>query len=160
MEGNVEGHQRCCVGACNNDIRYPGRITKRGDVATMDWFQLPPEETTRESWIRAIRKGRKHFFPNGKTPYYVCSNHFISGEPTDDDLHPVYFLTPTDMAASTPQRKFKRPPPRKRIMETSHENTIVPTLPDDQPEDLPSSQSIKIAMEPISVRILPCLTTF
>ena len=71
----------------------------------------------------------------------------ISGEPTDDDLHPVYFLTPTDMAASTPQRKFKRPPPRKRILETSHRNTIVPTLPDDQPDDLPSTQSVKIAME-------------
>ena len=60
---NMVGHIRCCVGPCDNDARSPSNHVKRGSVTNLEWFRIPAETPSRDIWIRAVRKGKAHFYP-------------------------------------------------------------------------------------------------
>ena len=39
---------RCCVGGCNKDRRYPHNVTKRGYVGIMKWHRFKSDPAKRE----------------------------------------------------------------------------------------------------------------
>ena len=106
-------HDRCVVGSCDNDKRFPEKYVIHSNVKeklVMHKFPSDPEKRT--AWTNQILKGRKDFMP-GKYSY-VCSIHFIDGKPTQENPVPTLFLTATMNCAETPKKK-SREPPRKRI---------------------------------------------
>ena len=87
-------HDRCCVGPCDNDKRYPEDVIKRNNVrGKLKWHKFPAlsNPTIRKEWETMIQKGRKGFSSGNWT--YVCSNHFIDGAPTRENPRPSLFLT-------------------------------------------------------------------
>ena len=86
-------HDRCCVGGCNNDKRYPGKYVVRSHVSDLKFHRFTKIEEKRVIWINTINKGLDNFNPGNET--FVCSNHFVDGKPTSQNPHPTIFLTPS-----------------------------------------------------------------
>ena len=106
------GHDRCVVGICDNDKRYPERFIKHSHVTgKLVFHKLPADLEKRQAWINAVAKGRKDF--HVPKHLFVCSNHFIAGKPTKNNPNPTLFLTVTMNIQGTPQKKVLRPPPKK-----------------------------------------------
>ena len=100
--------KRCAVIFCNNDSRYLDKLVLRGSVREMKWHCFPRGKNKlklREEWIRAVSKGRKNFAPGEKGNHHVCSNHFIDGEPSDENPIPTRFLTKSEYECPTPGKK-------------------------------------------------------
>ena len=78
-------NDRCVVGICNNDKRYPERYRIHSNVTSgkLCFHKLPADERTKKSWIHAVSKGRKHFVV--PKHFKVCSNHFFDGFIISDD---------------------------------------------------------------------------
>ena len=56
----VMGKDRCVVGICDNDKRYPDRFTKYSNVTEkLTNHKLPADPRKGEAWIHAVRKGEK-----------------------------------------------------------------------------------------------------
>ena len=124
-------HDRCCVGACNNDKRYRNSVVKRSHVKELKWHKVPSNPTKKSAWIKLIGKGRACFSPGNWT--YVCSNHFIDGEPTTENPNPALFLTQSEVSQSTPKKRIpirqRNPAPEEPKPSTS--NVEVVPLDDD-----------------------------
>ena len=103
-------NDRCVVGICNNDKRYPERYRIHSNVTSgkLCFHKLPADERTKKSWIHAVSKGRKHFVV--PKHFKVCSNHFFDGLPTYENPNPTLFLTHTMNVQCTPEKKKSRPP--------------------------------------------------
>lgn len=86
-------HDRCCVGGCNNDKRYPNKYVKRSHVQELKFHRFTSVEDKRKIWIKNISKGLVNFNPGKET--FICSNHFVDGQPTNENPHPTLFLTPS-----------------------------------------------------------------
>ena len=54
-------HDRCSVGGCSNDKRYPDKYVKRGHVEKLIFHRFPVDPVKKEKWVIAVQKGRKHF---------------------------------------------------------------------------------------------------
>ncbi|XP_065677311.1 uncharacterized protein LOC136092719 [Hydra vulgaris] len=107
-------NDRCVVGICNNNKRYPERYEIHSNVklGKLCFHKLPVDGKTRKSWIHAVSKGRKHFvIPKH---FKICSNHFVDGMPTYENPKPTLFLTYTINVQCTPEKKQSRPPPKIR----------------------------------------------
>ena len=105
-------HDRCCVGVCDNDERFPETFISHSNVkGKLVMHKFPVDPQNRAAWTHQISKGRKDFAPGTCT--YVCSNHFVDGKPTTENPTPTLFLTVTMNCAATPTKK-SRPMPRKR----------------------------------------------
>lgn len=98
-------HDRCCIGSCNNDKRYPDLVVKRGHVAVLKWHRFAAVPTKRLQWIKLVSHGRKNLTP-GKW-IYICSNHFIDGKPTNEHPNPTLFLNPSAQVCSSPVKRRK-----------------------------------------------------
>eukprot|EP00795_Rhopilema_esculentum_P017082 gene17082-8599_t len=70
-------NDRCCVGSCDNDTRYPDKLVKRNHVEKLRWHRFTEDPGKWKQWISLISKGRADFNPGPWT--YVCSNHFVDG---------------------------------------------------------------------------------
>ncbi|XP_047124247.1 uncharacterized protein LOC124806968 [Hydra vulgaris] len=107
-------NDRCVVGICNNDKRYPERYEIHSNVKSgkLCFHKLPVDGKTRKSWIHAVSKGRKHFVVSKH--FKICSNHFVDGMPTYENPNPTLFLTYTMNVQCTPEKKQSRPPPKIR----------------------------------------------
>ena len=95
-------HDRCCVGPCDND-KYLTKLVKRGNIKTLKWHRLPIDPDKRKEWEAMIQKGRQDFVPGSWS--YVCSNHFVDGEPTRENPRPTLYLTASEMLQSTPRKR-------------------------------------------------------
>lgn len=75
-------HDRCCVGCCDNDKRYPDRYIIHSNVKErkLVFHKFPVDPNVRKQWTKQVLRGRKDWSPGNYT--YVCSNHFIDGKPT------------------------------------------------------------------------------
>ena len=106
-------HTRCIVGVCDNDKRYPERMVKHSNVTgEIVMHKLPNDKVKRKAWINQVKKGRKNFeIPKN---FFVCSNHFVDGEPTPLNPNPTLFLTLSTNNISTPKKR-KLPYPRKKL---------------------------------------------
>ena len=97
-------HDRCCVGPCNNDKRYPCNLIKRGNVeGVLTWHKFPTDFAMKTQWEQMIRKGREEF--SAGTWTYVCSNHFVDGAPTEKNPLPTLFLSPSENSKMTPRKR-------------------------------------------------------
>ena len=98
------GHDRCCVGTCDNDRRYPDKLIDRrypdklivsSNVTSVMWHKFPKEDIKRKRWVKLISKGRADFEPVNCSR--VCSVHFPDGKPTTSlNPDPTLFLTIQD----------------------------------------------------------------
>ena len=54
-------HDRCIVGCCDNDKRYPERMIVHSNVkdGKIVFHNLPVNEERRKAWIHAVSKGRE-----------------------------------------------------------------------------------------------------
>ena len=88
------GKNRCCVGTCDNDQRYPSLSVIKPHVQSLKWHRFPTDPKKIIEWTKAISKGRKDFKPGKYT--YVCSNHFIGDNPNNESGYgpPKLYLTP------------------------------------------------------------------
>ena len=107
-------NNRCAVGCCDNDKRYPDRMIIHSNVASrkLIFHEIPVNEERRKAWIHAVSKGREAFDPPKN--FKVCSNHFIDGKPTQSNPGPILFLTISTNTLPTPSKK--RPPPKPRLL--------------------------------------------
>ena len=108
----MEKNNRCCVGPCDNDKRYPDKIKKRSHVEAMKWHRFPKSEARRQEWVARISKGGENFHSGKWT--YVCLNCFRDGEPSTRYLNLSLFLTRHNEMQAAPK---KRRSPAKRKTE-------------------------------------------
>jgi len=104
------GHDRCTIGVCINDKRYPERYETHSNVkGTIKMHKLPIEENRRRIWIQSILKSKVK--PNTVLPKncFVCSIHFFDGEPTKENPNPTLFLTPEMNCQKTPEERPTTP---------------------------------------------------
>ena len=115
-------HNRCCVGPCDNDKRYKEKFVIHSNVKTgkIRFHIFPADKKKRALWTAQVLLGRKDWSP-GKFAY-VCSNHFVDGEPTKENPVPTLFMKgPPD--AKTPTKRLRKPPAKRRIMCVENENS-------------------------------------
>lgn len=109
--------KRCAWGTCNSDSRYKDKEYMR-DVTF--WPIPKPKTRLRETlvWVKACN--RKNFtVKNVNKHAYVCSKHFVEGQPTEKYPYPV-------IAGSSSQGKPLRKPPTKKA--NNHETTTTTKL--------------------------------
>ena len=97
-------NNRCCVGGCDNDQRYPERVVKRSHVSKMVWHLWPKDKALSERWKKRVAKGRENFEPG--LYMSVCSNHFVDGKRTASNPVPTLFMTAFEQ--QTPSSKKRR----------------------------------------------------
>ena len=109
-------NNRCCVGTCDNDQRYLSRLVIKPHVKSMKWHRFPTNPTKIIEWTKAVSKGRENFQPGKYT--YVCSNHFVGGDPNNQSGYgpPTLYLTPIDERQIVSQT---RPAPKLRLSSVS-----------------------------------------
>ena len=65
-------NNRCCVGSCDNDKRYPDKIVNKGYVEKLRWDRFTEDPGKQKQWASLISKGGTDFNPGSWT--YACSN--------------------------------------------------------------------------------------
>jgi hypothetical protein len=70
------GGDRCSVGVCNNDRRYPEKIIVRSHVSNFQFHSLPKDQKLRQIW-----HGRQKYVEGAYVKIYsnlfgVLSQHF------------------------------------------------------------------------------------
>ena len=98
---------RCCVGGCDNDNRYPEKMEKRSHVKELLLHKFTTVSWKRVEWIKLISKGRENFAP-GTHGTFVCSNHFPDGKPTIENPHPTLYLKPSEHTLKSPVKKRRK----------------------------------------------------
>jgi hypothetical protein len=98
------GGDRCNIGVCNNDRRYPEKILVRSHVSNFQFHGLPKDQKLRKIWHDKIRQGRQNYIESACIK--ICSNHFEDGERTFGVLSQHFFLTKSDV--NTQQSPHKR----------------------------------------------------
>ena len=84
------GGDRCCIGVCNNDRRYPENIFVRLHVSNFQFHGLPKDKKLRQIWHDKIRQGRQNYIESAYVK--ICSNHFEDGECTFRCSVPTLFF--------------------------------------------------------------------
>ena len=85
----------CCAVGCTNRF-------KKG--SSIHFYRFPDNLDRRAKWIAAVR--RNHWAPNEHS--WLCSEHFVSGEKSNDPLSPDYILTIFKHVSSPAKRKNRR----------------------------------------------------
>jgi hypothetical protein len=86
---------KCCVGGCDNDRRYPGKYHVHSHVQKLGFHKPSNSEDAIKAWCIQVQKGRKDFkIGKSRESVIVCSNHFVDGKPTRSNPIPTLFLTP------------------------------------------------------------------
>jgi hypothetical protein len=130
------GGDRCCVGGCNNDRRYPERQKKRSHVSVLRFHSVPANEAMRDKWEEQVAKGRDNF-TLGKS-MKVCSNHFIEAEPTYAHRYPTLYLTESDSIHKSPvKRRMITKTPIAKKMKSATSSATSPSVPPTAAEDGP-----------------------
>ena len=93
------GGDRCSVGVCNNDRRYPEKIIVRSHVSNFQFHGLPKDQKLRQNC-----HGRQNYVESAYVK--ICSNHFEDGERTFRCSVRTLLLTKSDV--KTQQSPHKR----------------------------------------------------
>ena len=96
-------NDRCCVGSCNNDKRYPNSLQKRSHVDVLHWHRFTSDPVKHEQWIKLIGSDRVKFEP--RKWVYVCCDHFVDGETTLANPNPTLYLRQTDRQKKSPSKR-------------------------------------------------------
>ena len=109
-------HDRCCVGGCNNDRRYPDRYVIRSHVKDLQFHKVPTDAVKKQIWEKQISKGREDFKIGSSMK--ICSNHFVDAQPTHSNPNPTLYLVISDTKKKSPVKRKARtkinPTPDKR----------------------------------------------
>jgi hypothetical protein len=89
------GGDRCSVGVCNNDRRYPEKILVRSHVSNFQFHGSPKAQKLRQIGHDKIRQGRQNYIES--TYVKICSNHFEDGERTFRCSVPTLLKTKSDV---------------------------------------------------------------
>ena len=76
---------RCCVGICNNDRSYPGKLEIKSHVQILKWHRFPKDKAKHKWWQTLVNKGRKMYQMNLA---YVPI--IVDGKPTENHPNPYY----------------------------------------------------------------------
>jgi hypothetical protein len=100
---------KCCVGGCDNDRRYPGKYYVHSHVEKLGFHKPANSEDAIRTWCIQVQKGRKDFkIGRSRESVIVCSNHFVDGRPTKSNPIPTLFLTPFEHStAKSPKKRRK-----------------------------------------------------
>nr|XP_018666905.1 uncharacterized protein LOC108949341 [Ciona intestinalis] len=107
----------CSWGTCNSDSKY-GAASKnpRINMVGVRFFPIPKPKTQLEKckiWIKAC--GRQNFgIENVTKNSYVCSKHFVSGEPSSKYPNPISALSNDHAQANNFLKRPCRPSPKQR----------------------------------------------
>ena len=108
---------KCCVGGCDNDRRYPEKWVIQSHVGRFSFHK--PKNQMIEAWLRQVQKGRKDFaIGKSRESVVICSNHFHDGKPTKVYPLPTLFLTPFEHCNTKSPRK-RRPLEYNKVTTTS-----------------------------------------
>lgn len=122
-------HDRCCVGGCSNDKRYPNKYVKRSHITDLKFHITPSDTEKRQIWEKQIGKGREGFKIGASM--HVCSNHFQDAKPTTANPYPTLFLTESDIKKKSPvkrkSRKTAEPTPSKRLQKAEASGSQEPS---------------------------------
>ena len=89
------GGDKCCVGGCNNDRRYPERYVIRSHVNKLGFHKPSKSEDVIRSWCIQVQKGRKDFkIGKSRESVIVCSNHFVDGKPIQGTIRSLPSFSP------------------------------------------------------------------
>ena len=71
-------NNRCVVGCCDIDKRYPDRMIIHSNMTSgkLVFHKILLNDKRWKAWIHALLKGREAFDPPKN--FKVCSNHFIN----------------------------------------------------------------------------------
>jgi hypothetical protein len=89
------GGDRCSIGVCNNDRRYPDKIIVRSHVSNLQFHGLPKDQNLRQIWHDKIRQGRQNYIESAYVT--ICSNHFENRERNFRCSLPKLVLTKSDV---------------------------------------------------------------
>ena len=82
---------KCCVGGCKNDRRYPKKWVIHSHVEKLSFHK--PKQSLIEAWSRQVQKGRKDFsIGKSRESVDVCSNRFRDRKPSVSNPIPTLFL--------------------------------------------------------------------
>ena len=90
---------KCCVGGCNNDRRYPKEWVIHSHVEKLSFHK--PKQSLIEAWPRQVQKGTKDFsIGKSRESVVACSNHFRDRKPSVSNPIPSLFLIPFEHSNS------------------------------------------------------------
>ncbi|XP_056329543.1 uncharacterized protein si:ch73-311h14.2 [Danio aesculapii] len=123
--------KRCAYLLCKSDTRYPKRLD-----GVVKFFPFPKPKTQGEkcrAWIRQC--GRPHSQLNVdriNKNTYICSKHFVNGQPTPEYPNPIAALPGLDLRRE-PQEPCSRTPKKEEPepqsqQEASTSNSTVNTF--------------------------------
>ncbi|CAC5387141.1 unnamed protein product [Mytilus coruscus] len=70
---------RCSIGICNYDRRYPDKIVIRSHVTNFQFHGLPKDEKLCQIWHSQIHQGRKDYTENKNAKYESLSYALLEG---------------------------------------------------------------------------------
>lgn len=135
-------HNRCCVGPCDNDKRYPEKYIIHSNVTSRKivFHKFPTNEQNRKLWTSQVLRGRKDWVPGNYT--YVCSNHFINGKPTSNNPVPTLFMSgPAN--ATNPTKYLRKPPTKRQKLELNEQKPSCSRELDPVPVDIEPDSDIE-----------------
>ena len=108
----------CCVVGCHNVFKADSNIK---------FHRFPKDEERRAKWIAAVR--RQNWTPNDNT--WICSQHFVNGEKSNNPLAPNYSPTIFPQLSSPEKRKresdvarFEKRQETKRKKNSAYEEQV------------------------------------
>lgn len=105
---------RCCVGPCDNDKRYPDKLVVMKHVMELKWHRFPTkDENKKKVWTSLVGKGRSEFVPSDGSR--ICSNHFPEGKPTSKHPNPTLYLTLEDYRHPKQLRSRTSPSKKRKV---------------------------------------------
>ena len=98
---------KCCVGGCNNDRRYPKEWVIHSHVEKLSFHK--PKQSLIEAWSRQVQKGTKDFsIGKSRESVVAFSNHFRDRKPSVSNPIPTIFLIPFEHSNSKSPKKRRR----------------------------------------------------
>ncbi|XP_078598751.1 uncharacterized protein LOC144886561 isoform X5 [Branchiostoma floridae x Branchiostoma japonicum] len=145
----------CCALNCTN---------RKDKGSRKKFFRIPAEPGRRAAWLRALKRsdfeqGKKNptaaWTPRGHER--VCSDHFISGNPSKDPADPDYVPSLFNLPTSASCNRSRNPVAKKdrymraaKRLRVSSENEAPPTsLNDEEMIADPPPESVETLRDPL-----------
>lgn len=129
------GGDRCSIGICDNDRRYPDKLVKRSHVSNLQFHSLPKDPQLSKLWHDKIRQGRQNYLESKSVK--ICSNHFQDGERTFRCPVPTLFLNNSDL--KTQKSPHKRNPCKRSDKSVDKKRKLAKSGTDTSEDSVPNS---------------------
>ncbi|XP_074546650.1 uncharacterized protein LOC141805465 [Halichoeres trimaculatus] len=142
----------CCAPGCKNN---------RGDGKGRAFYRIPKDPERRQKWVAAIKRARRQQKKSEdwepKNPgFRVCSEHFISGQKSDNPLSLDYVPSVFPYVPSKDKRKKQQKINRRRTKQAEKSS---PPPAEDLSVDWPEDDSYPLAGSDIVAGVSPVKTS-